>query len=145
MLDDALRSVAAAMAAAADPWWVIGSAAVRIHGVDTTVADIDVLTSKRDGNAVVAAWRGDVSLGAPGDRFRSAPFARLSGAALPIEVMAGLEVGHAGDWHPLIPRSRIWLDGIPVPDRAELITILRMFGREKDMQRAALLAAGGPS
>ncbi|MEH3100784.1 hypothetical protein [Sphingomonas adhaesiva] len=144
MLDDALRAVAAAMATARDPWWVIGSAAVRLHGVETPVADIDVLTSVADGEAIVAAWRRGVVIGAADHRFRSTPFARLDGAALPIEIMAGLHVHRDGAWRPVLPRSRVVHGGFPVPDRAELIAILRLFGRPKDMRRAALLGAARP-
>ncbi len=144
MLDDALRAVAVAMASARDPWWIIGSAAVRLYGVETPVADVDVLTSAADGAAVVAAWHGEVVIGAPDARFRSTPFARLGGAALPIEIMAGLHIRADDGWRPLLPRTRVVRDGSPVPDRAELIAILRLFGRPKDMQRAALLGATRP-
>jgi hypothetical protein len=37
MRDDALCVVADVMAAARDTWWVIGSTAARLHGVETAV------------------------------------------------------------------------------------------------------------
>jgi len=86
-----------------------------------------------------------VTIGAASDRFRSRPFARLEGAALPIEIMAALEVRDGADWRAVWPRSRVLRGGMPVPTREELVAILHLFGREKDRRRAALLAAGGPS
>ncbi|KQN93904.1 hypothetical protein ASE95_03120 [Sphingomonas sp. Leaf231] len=139
MLDAALSQVAAAWRFARDPWWVIGSAAVWLHGVATTVADIDVLASARDAEAMIAAWPGAVTTGAAGARFRSHPFARLDGAALPVEVMADLEVRVDRRWQSVRPLTRVACRGVFVPDRAELATILRRFGRAKDLGRAAAL------
>ena len=45
LLTTTLSQVAAALRSAHDPWWVIGSAAVWLHGVGTAVSDVDVLTS----------------------------------------------------------------------------------------------------
>ncbi|MEH3124035.1 MAG: hypothetical protein PGN16_19060 [Sphingomonas phyllosphaerae] len=140
MFDAALAQVAAALRSACDPWWVIGSAAVRLHGGATSVADIDVLTSARDAGQLLADWPGGVTIGAASQRFRSHPFARLDGAALPIEVMADLEVCDGGVWRPVRPTTRVALGGVFVPAREEMVTILRTFGRSKDVARAALLA-----
>ena len=51
----ALDEVAAALRGARDPWWVIGSAAARLHGAETPVADVDVLLSERDALVIAAA------------------------------------------------------------------------------------------
>ena len=118
---------------------------MRLHGGDTDVADIDVLTSASDGAAIIRAWPGAVTIGAPDGRFRSHPFARLAGEQLPIEIMAALEVNDGTCWRAVRPRSRVMRRGVAVPSRAELVAILRLFAREKDMKRAALLEAGGPS
>jgi hypothetical protein len=137
-----LTRVAKALHAACDPWWVIGSAAVWLHGGATEVADIDVLSSARDARAMLAAWRGPVTIGAASERFRSQPFARLQGDGLPIEVMAELEVRIGGAWQIVRPRTRVAMGGVFVPERAELVAILRSFGREKDLRRATLLESG---
>ncbi|MGK6323952.1 hypothetical protein ACMGDM_12835 [Sphingomonas sp. DT-51] len=137
----ALREVAVALRDARDPWWVIGSAAVRLHGVVTPVADVDVLLSGRDALAAIERWHGAVGFGSPSPRFRSAPFARLSGTAMPIELMAGLEVSDGSAWRAVRPATRQSLGAVFVPDRAELIDILTRFDRQKDRARAALLAA----
>lgn len=143
MFDAALAQVAAALRPARDPWWVIGSAAVRLHGGDTSVADIDVLTSARDAVRLLDTWPGAVTIGDASARFRSHPFARLDGAALPVEVMADLELCTANGWQPVRPVTRVARGGVFVPDRDELRAILRSFGREKDFARAALLDQPG--
>ncbi|WP_066706072.1 MULTISPECIES: hypothetical protein [Sphingomonas] len=141
MLDATLARVAAAMAQAGarDPWWIIGSAAVVLHGVDTAVADVDLLLSPADAARVLAVWPGGVGLGTASERFRSYPYARLDGAPLPVEIMAGLEVFVDGMWQAIRPVTREGRRGVFVPGRAELVDILRMFGREKDLRRAAAL------
>lgn len=139
-----LQALAAAMADATDPWWIIGSAAVALHGAEgLTVADIDLLTSRAEALRLAAAW--GATPDPPGDStlFRSAVHFehRLVGAT--IDVMADLEVNAPDGWTVLRPASRVT---VPVgaatlyaPDRAELIEILRLFGRPKDLARAALL------
>ncbi|WP_394648278.1 hypothetical protein [uncultured Sphingomonas sp.] len=139
MLDAALARVAAALRIADDPWWVIGSAAVWIHGAATPVADIDVLLSARDAARVLGAWQGAVSIGEPSAQFRSHPFARLNGAAMPIELMADLELRVGDAWRPVRPLTRERRGGVYVPARAELAAILHAFGRPKDVTRAMLL------
>ncbi len=143
MFDAALAQVATALRSARDPWWVIGSAAVRLHGGATSVADIDVLTSARDAERLLATWPGKVTIGGASARFRSHPFARLDGAALPVEVMADLELCTATGWQPVRPVTRVARGDVFVPDRDELRAILRAFGREKDLARAALLNPPG--
>jgi hypothetical protein len=139
MLRAALAQVAAAFRDAQDPWWVIGSAAVSLHGADTGVADVDVLTSGRDAQAMLAAWPGAVTIAAGSDRFRSQPLARVQDGGLPIDVMAALEVRVDGVWRAVRPVTREARGGVFVPERAELVTILRTFGRDKDLRRATLL------
>ncbi|KTT69998.1 hypothetical protein [Sphingomonas endophytica] len=139
MLGAALTQVAAALRPARDPWWVIGSAAVRLHGAVTSVADIDLLVSARDAAMVLDGWQGTVTIGGASDRFRSAPFARLEGGAMPVEVMGDLEVFLGGGWRVVRPATRVALGAVYVPERVELAAILRSFGRAKDLDRADLL------
>ncbi|MEH3104079.1 MAG: hypothetical protein PGN12_09265 [Sphingomonas phyllosphaerae] len=139
MFDAALVQVATALRDARDPWWVIGSAAVRLHGGDTSVADIDVLTSAQDAERLLETWAGAATIGGASDRFRSHPFARLDGAALPVEVMADLELRTESGWQRVRPLTRVARGDVFVPDRDELRAILRAFGRGKDLARAALL------
>ena len=54
--------------------------------------------------------------------------------------MTGLDVREDGRWQAVLPRTRIALGGVFAPDRADLMTILHRFGRDKDLRRAALLA-----
>jgi hypothetical protein len=137
----ALRNLTAALHTARDRWWVIGSAAARLHGVKTSVADVDVLLSRRDAHAVMSAWPAEVALGTPSNYFRSSIFARLSGAALPIELMAGLEVCASDRWIAVMPRTREEIGAVYVPEAEELAAIFTLFGREKDVARAAAVRA----
>ncbi|MBY9062186.1 hypothetical protein K7957_04495 [Sphingomonas yunnanensis] len=135
----ALDEVATALGGAHDPWWVIGSAAAWLHGVETPVADVDVLLSRRDALVVATAWRGEKAVRGPSDRFRSSPFVRLEGASLPIELMAALHVCSAGRWLAVRPRTRQSIGPVYVPEPAELEAMFTLFGRPKDDERAGLL------
>ena len=145
VLTEGLQEVAALGPRLQDPWWLIGSAAMALGGVQgLDVADIDLLVSERDAAGALAAW--DTPREPPGgnDRFRSVIYGRRPGA-LVIEVMAGLEVKTARGWTPVRPRTRRAVPSeaglLYVPETPELIEICRLFGRPKDLERARALEA----
>ena len=136
--------VAQAMREARDPWWVISSAAVALHGVvPITVADVDVVTSVEDARRVmtrlgVAPAKESASL-----LFRSAVFGQWMAPPLMVEIMAGFHVATASGWTEVLPRTRVPIGveeaTIYVPRRDELAEMLRLFGRPKDDERIRLL------
>lgn len=127
-----------------DPWWIIGSAAMRLAGVaGPEPNDVDLLCSGRDADALAEAWAAHRDEGyRPADdgRFRSR-FARFAHLPMPLEVMGDLEVRGAGGWQPVQVMSewRVEVNGqaIPVPTLSEQRRILALFGREKDLAKAA--------
>jgi hypothetical protein len=128
-----------------DPWVLIGSAAARLAGAEVAVADLDVLTSVRDAEALIGHWqaRRDDTYVPPGEeRFRSC-FARFRFPGLPVEVMGGLELCGERGWEPVRVDRIVTLDAggfaVPIPAVMEQIRVLESFGRPKDLQRAALL------
>ncbi len=145
-LRETLVMTADAMRDAQDPWWVISSAAVALHGVvPIEVGDVDVLMSVLDALramdrlGVVPIKDGTSSL------FRSTLFERWETPPLVVEIMAGFHVATSAGWTEVLPRTRVSrpFDGrvVYVPDRAELSRILRMFGRPKDLERVRLLTS----
>lgn len=138
-LAETLRRIDQAMARAREPWWIVGSAAVVVHAAETSVADVDVLCGEADAQELVAVLRGALVEGTATELFRSTVFGRCEATPLPVEVMAEFAVRGS----PVQLRTREWLDfagvRVPVPSRAELIALLRRFGRPKDLDRAALL------
>ena len=128
-----------------EPWCLIGSAAALMLGADVSVADIDVLVSRTDADALMTRWADRRDTGyapADGDRFRS-HFARFRFPGLPVEVMGDLELDAGEGWQPVSP-GRLVLVGlqglaVPVPSLDEQIRILESFGRDKDRARAAAL------
>lgn len=140
-----LDVIARASRAARDPWWLIGSAAMALHGAEVEVGDVDVLTSIGDVEAFRLALDGAQIPSRPSDRFRSRLFIEAVGAPLKIEIMAGFEVLQAGVWRPVAPTTRqaiTWKrHDVFVPDLAELADLCRLFGRPKDLERATTLDA----
>jgi len=140
----AIARLAGALADVRDDWWIIGSAAVALHGGDPGgIADIDVIVSERDLEALYARLplidTRDESKGI----FRSQRFGLWSDPDLAVEFMAGFEALLEGNWQAVLPRTRQSknCDGaeVFVPERGELIAILEQFGRPKDLRRAAAL------
>ncbi|HWU75178.1 MAG TPA: hypothetical protein VN043_01630 [Rhodanobacter sp.] len=134
-----------------DPWCLIGSAAALLLGAETSAADVDVLTSRVDADALMGVWaerREPAFTPADSQLFRS-HFARFSFPGAPVEVMGALELHAAGGWQP-VHYGRLVLVGVnglavPVPSIDDQIRLFESFGREKDLARAATLLALAPS
>ncbi|WP_298398280.1 hypothetical protein [Sphingobium sp.] len=144
-LQTTLEAVAAIMLDARHRWWVIGSAAVALHGAEPlTVADVDILLSPQDARLLLPRIGIVPGAGADHPDFRSTLFATWRDAALPVEFMAGFSYRRYGEWMPVAPRTRMAMmvgkAMVFVPERAELREIIQGFGRPKDWERAGLLA-----
>lgn len=128
-----------------EPWCLIGSAAARLLGASVEVADVDVLVSRGDAEALRALWadrRDHDHQPADDDRFRS-HFARFRFPGLAVEVMGALELNRGDGWQPVTP-GRLQLVGVqglavPVPSLDDQLRILESFGRDKDRQRIEAL------
>ena len=141
-------SVAAIMATAREPWWIIASAAAALHGANPiTVADVDVLLSVEDISRILP-WLGiEPYMGPPNPLFRSEVLAKWLAPPVSVDFMAGFEYGVGETWHPVQPTTRqaitVGAATVYVPERDELRRIIAGFGRPKDIERARLLA--GPT
>ena len=142
-LAETLDIVGRASRLARDPWWLIGSAAMALHGAEVEVGDVDLLTSLADARALGDALDGVRAMRPPSDRFRSDMLVEILSAPLRIEIMAGFDVCDEGRWLPVAPRTRrqvMWSGhSLFVPEVAELAALCRTFGRPKDLVRARRL------
>lgn len=129
------------MAPARDPWWVIGSAAVTLHGADPgSIDDIDIVLSVADARRVLPPLGVALLPGGSDGQFRSAIYNRWTIPAHPAEFMAGFELCEGAQWIPVGFVSREEMrPGIFAPSRDELHALLLRFGRPKDLVRAASL------
>jgi hypothetical protein len=118
----------------AQPWMLIGSGAMVLLGVPLeTAADLDVVTSLDGASRLRAAWDGWLEAGEPklpDGPFRSQDFARYATPWGTVEVMGGLRV-----------RGRVLAVAGPIPSAQEQLRILKLFGRPKDLEKAAVLEA----
>jgi hypothetical protein len=74
-LATALTAVGTLMIMADDPWWVIGSAAVALHGADAgRIADVDVLFSVSDARRILPSIGIELRRGRKLGDFRSSIF-----------------------------------------------------------------------
>ena len=144
-----LRAVADAMVPARHDWWIVASAACRLHGIDPgVVRDVDVLLDERDLAAVLVPLGLSPAPGTSDGLFRSRCFVSWDGTPLTVEFFAGFELREAGQWSEVRLQTREWRGfdelELPVPQRGELAALLRRFGRPKDLARAELLSPSGP-
>ena len=140
----ALRDVSGALAPARDPWWVIGSAAVALHGADAgEVGDVDVIVSLSDFDRLEASGLIKPIEKRARDHFNSEKFGRGSVGGYEVEYFANLRVFANGEWHLVEFDEAEFVDfqgtEIRIPTRADLIALLELFGRAKDLRRAAAL------
>ncbi len=134
----------------AEPWGFIGSAALIVAGVDwPDCADLDIVTTAAGAETLATVWRGwqvrDYAP-EPDGPFRSR-FARYDISPGAVEVMGDFEVRTPDGWRPLamgaIVRHRFGNRTWPAPSLADQLRILRLFGRPKDLAKAAFLESRG--
>ena len=146
-LERTFRAIGEAAPDGADDWWVIGSAALVLAGVEGVEPDdVDLIGARATILRFLACW--GVAEGEPDPHglFNSSPYLRVEAESrVPIETMGDLHVFRDGSWMPLIPRSRIGIDvagtRLFIPALAEQRDIFRLFGRPKDMEKARLVEA----
>ncbi|MEO8548136.1 MAG: hypothetical protein ABI422_07200 [Sphingomicrobium sp.] len=143
-LEQSLVMVAELCAPAADPWWVISSAAVALHGAPVDdVRDVDLLMSGRDARATLMRIGVEPRAGRATDLFRSAVFGTWHGPPLPVEIFGDFDFAGPNGWSRIAPQTRkpvaIGDQILFVPSAAELRRMLIGFGRPKDLARARLL------
>lgn len=143
-LQQTLATAAHILAIAREPWWIIASTAIALHGGRVCdVADVDVLTSTADARRIAFHLGLESRDPVPHPRFRSEVYFGWDGAPLPVEFMAGLAVRSGEAWHAVLPATRLAIrmggTTLYVPEREELRAIVASFGRAKDLLRADLL------
>lgn len=146
-LEQTLVMVADLCATAADPWWVISSAAVALHGARVDdVRDVDLLMRGRDARAALKRVGVEPQARRATVLFRSAVFGTWSDPPLPVEIFAEFDVAGPVGWSRVVPvtRQAVMVGGrtLFVPAAAELKRMLVGFGRPKDLARARLLDLG---
>ena len=143
-LFETLVSVGNRLAVAVDPWWVIGSAAAALYGLDAaSVGDVDVVTSVADARGLLAGPNAvAIDDGGKGS-FRSEVFVHLTGLPMTVEILGGFSARGARLAIATRVAAPVGETLVYLPERKELVAILRLFGRPKDLARAAALAALG--
>lgn len=130
-----------------DPWCVIGSTAALLLGAEVSAADVDVLTSREDADALITLWadrREPISALVDSELFRSR-FGRFRFPGAPVEVMGALELNRGHGWHT-VQAGRLMLASfnglaVPIPCIDDQLRLLERFGRAKDLRHAAALRA----
>lgn len=149
MISDQLKSgllhLSDLMQGEATPWWIIGSTALvlsRIEGVEPD--DIDVVASGDCLRRVLAKANIAETPPKPHPKFSSTPYQRIKfEGATPIELMGDLAVKNSSQHIPVTFQTRIKVQiastTLFIPSPAEQIALFHLFGRDKDLAKAAML------
>ena len=144
-LADTLAVVARITASATASWWVIGSAAMALHGLAVSVADVDLLLTADDAARVLRENACSPLTDGGTERLRSDVFGRITANALPIDVLGGFHVNQQDRWALVQPTTRLAVSlaggTVHVPSRADLTQLTRSLGRPLDLRRADMLDA----
>jgi len=149
-LEETLAEVGDLAADASEPWWIIGSAAVALHGARVAnVRDIDLMMSRADARHFLERV-GVLSTPDTGHpKFRSEVFGTWRRPPLPVEIFAGFSLTDSEGWRPVLLQTRqaVSVAGrtLYVPSKDELRELLLSFGRPKDLERVGQLdSISGP-
>ena len=143
-LAETLAMVAEAAGDARDPWWIVGSAAVVLHGgAVARVKDVDLKMSAADAERFLRRVGGEFRNTDASDRFRSQVFGIWTRPPIAVEVFGGFSLAAGGGWREvsLATREPVTVGGarVYVPSREELVRLLQSFGRVKDLERVRAL------
>ncbi len=146
-LAEGLLRLAELMKGEAEPWWIIGSAALVLCGIEDIVPDdIDVVADQDTLRRLLAKAGVAEKPTAAHTQFRSSPYGRIEvDGGTDIEVQGDLELWENEAWTPLTFASRIEVAAgsatVFVPSLDEQAAILRRFGRPKDLAKAGMIDA----
>lgn len=127
------------------PWWIIGSTALVLSGVaNIEPDDIDVVSDGETLRTILHKNSITVEAIDAHPQFRSNPYQRLNVEnGTSIELMGDLDVHDGVVFRPLTINTRKTVQACGyefyIPAIVEQISILRQFGREKDLLKAAIL------
>ena len=143
-LAETFAMVAEAASGASSPWWIIGSAAVVLHGCSVPhVRDVDLLMSAAEAEQLLRRVGGRLRPTDTDPRFRSRVFGNWNAPPVPVEVFGGFALPTPQGWRDvaLSTREAVAIAGhkLFVPSTEELVQLLRSFGRAKDLERARIL------
>jgi hypothetical protein len=146
-LETSLIQLAKFMAGTSAPWWIIGSSAMVVAGVDGVIPDdVDVTADGPMLTQILEDAVGAIAEPLPHTKFRSLPYTRTKVVGgLDIEFQGDLDLWENGDWQRLKINSRIAVNVgdtvVYIASVEEQLAILRRFGRDKDLAKASLLEA----
>jgi len=143
-LAQTLAMIAEAASGATGDWWIIGSAAVVLHGRRVAhVNDVDLMMSAHDAEQFLNRVGGHARAADAHKKFRSLVFGVWTEPPVPVEIFGGFSLAGPSGWREVSMASRESVDvgghRLFVPSVEELARLLRAFGRPKDLERARIL------
>ncbi|KQN19228.1 hypothetical protein ASE86_11940 [Sphingomonas sp. Leaf33] len=94
-----LAMICDAASTAQDDWWIIGSAAVALHGgAVPALKDVDLMMSSRDAERLLVGVGANAIAPPPSERFRSAIFGMWTAPPIPVEVFGGFIMAGPDGW-----------------------------------------------
>ena len=127
-----------------EPWWIIGSAAVALHGaVVADIRDVDLMMGLADARRLLAQLGLQPEPDSHHPQFHSEVFGIWREPPLPVEIFADFRLADSEGWRPVVLQTRqaVSVAGrtLYVPSKSELRKLLLSFGRPKDLERVRQL------
>lgn len=143
---DTLNEVSADLESLQDDYFIIGGAALFLLDVPIKrTHDIDILCSKRDAASLCDRWARfkNEDPNTTDDELFKSDFHQFVFPNIEVEVQGELMVKKGDVWVPIKVESyqEVKLDKVKVkvPTLAEMLRILRLFGRPKDLKRISFI------
>lgn len=139
-----LEVAAAYLNEAGVAWMVFGGAAMALHGFgEDPVADIDIILTGPAAADLCQrhAWQNHAD--GASLFFRSDTLLRPDFGPVPVELLGNFRIWDGSAWIAVEPNGatdlKVGSQIVYLPTREQLAKIFRLCGREKDLQRAALI------
>ena len=143
------EALAATLAGSHGPWWVIGTGAAVLWGLeDRPIKRLEVAVTPGEIRRLVDAhgWRKQPAGTGPSPLYRARMRLAPDLGEIPVELLAGLDTRTGGSWTPVALHAQIAFTvgaaTIFTPDRASLAALYDAIGRPRDRARAEALRAG---
>lgn len=128
-----------------DDYFIIGTSALVLSGIEVETSDIDILASDRDADYLKDVWKDKLlkNIKTKDNELFQSNFSRYNYELLDIEIMGNLQVRKDDVWSPVVIKNynEVDIEGvkIKIPTINELKRILLLFGREKDISKIKLI------
>lgn len=123
-----------------DPYCIIGTSALVLHGLPLTATSVDILTSGQGAEWLANRWlRFHTNNKLDAESRVQAVFHSFRIWGCEVDVLGDMDVMARGSWKPVRVRDSITIEGANVATLSEMQRLLKEFNREQNEEILAML------